>query len=222
MGRKFCPKCGKETERFYESLCEQCFLSSFSLAEKLPKKILIKECKVCGKFLFENFFGSTENVVEGFLRKFLEKGINSISYRIFDCQIKLTLKKKIYDLEKIEEKTINLIKKRTICQSCAMKSSGYFQAILQVRAPQSLLQEIRDEIEKQIDYLNQYDKLAFISKFQELRNGFDVFIGSKKTANQIARNLKTKYKAKMKISKKFAGFIKGRKVYRDTILISFN
>ncbi|MEM5772711.1 MAG: NMD3-related protein, partial [Candidatus Aenigmatarchaeota archaeon] len=78
------------------------------------------------------------------------------------------------------------------------------------------------EIENQINYLSQYDKLSFISKFEETKNGFDVFVGSKNSANQIARILKAKYKAKLKITKKLAGRIKGKKVYRDTILISIS
>jgi NMD protein affecting ribosome stability and mRNA decay len=223
MREKFCPKCGRKTEKFYEGLCEACYLSKFSLSKKLPDKIIIKQCKLCGKFFLGNHSGSIENLIEAFLQDFLKEGkLTSISYRIAENKVFLTLNLRINDLEKTEEKEVDLIFKKIICQACAMKESGYFQAIIQVRAPANLLSEIKKEIEEQIDYLNQYDNLAFISSFQEVKNGFDVFIGSKASAQQVARTLKLKYKAKIKITRKIAGKLKGKKIYRDTILISIS
>ncbi|MEM5878961.1 MAG: NMD3-related protein [Candidatus Aenigmatarchaeota archaeon] len=221
MREKFCPKCGKKTEKLYDGFCEECFLSKFSFSDKLPRSLEIKECRSCGRFFFKNYSSSIENLIESFLQDFLkEEELASISYRISDDKIYLTLNIKINDLEKTEEKTINLRIKKITCQACSMKDSGYFQAILQVRAPKNLLEEIKEEIESQINYLNQYDSLAFISNFNETKNGFDVTIGSKNSANQIARILKAKYKAKIQITRKIAGRIKGKKIYRDTILIS--
>jgi NMD protein affecting ribosome stability and mRNA decay len=220
MKEKFCPKCGKKTERFYEGLCEACYLSKFSLSKKLPDKIIIRQCKFCGKFFLGNHSGSVENLIEAFLQEILKKGeLTSVSYRMVENKLYLTLSFKVNDLEKTEEKEVDMVVKKIICQACAMKESGYFQAIIQVRAPANLLSEIKKEIEEQIDYLNQYDNLAFISSFQEVKNGFDVFIGSKASAQQIARTIKLKYKAKIKITRKIAGKLKGKKVYRDTILI---
>jgi NMD protein affecting ribosome stability and mRNA decay len=223
MGEKFCPKCGKKAEKLYEGLCEVCFLSKFSLSKKLPDKITIKQCKFCGKFFLGNHSGSIENLIEAFLQDFLkEEELTSISYRIAENKLFLTLNLKINELEKTEEKEVDLIIKRITCQTCAMKNSGYFQAIIQIRAPENLLPEIKKEIEDQINYLSQYDNLAFISSFQEVKNGFDVFVGSKASAQQVARTLKLKYKAKIKITRKIAGKLKGKKVYRDTILISIS
>ncbi|MEM5836554.1 MAG: NMD3-related protein [Candidatus Aenigmatarchaeota archaeon] len=223
MREKFCPRCGKRTEKLYEGFCESCFLSRFSFAEKIPAKILVKECKLCGKFFLNKSCGSMENLIETFLQNFLkEEDLTSISYRISDNKLYLNLLLKINNLEKKEEKVLDLVIKKIICQACSMKASGYFQAILQVRAPPEFLQEIKEEIEKQMSYLNQYDNLAFISKLEETKNGFDVFVGSKNSANEMARLLKTKYKAKLKITRKLAGRIRGKKVYRDTILISIS
>ncbi|MEM7826451.1 MAG: NMD3-related protein, partial [Candidatus Aenigmatarchaeota archaeon] len=117
MREKFCPKCGKRTEKFYENLCAECFLSSFSISKLLPEKIVVRRCKSCEKFFLKNFFGSKEEVIENFLKKFLEKHVDSISYRIFENHIELNLKKKFYDLEKSEEKTIQLIEKRILCKA---------------------------------------------------------------------------------------------------------
>jgi nonsense-mediated mRNA decay protein 3 len=220
MGKKFCPKCGRQTDEFYNGLCSSCSLSGVSIAKKLPNQLRIKECKICGKFLMNDLSGSTESLVESFLEDLIkQKEIMSATYRISGNKIFLTLKLKKGDFEKTEEKALDLITKKIICQTCSMKETGYFQATLQIRAPNELLPEIKSKIESQINYLNQYDNLAFISNFQETKNGFDFLIGSKNSANQIAKILKLKYKAKIKISRKLSGSIKGKKVYRDTILV---
>jgi len=220
MGKKFCPKCGRQTDEFYNGLCSSCSLSGISVAKKLPNQLRIKECKICGKFFMNDLSGSTESLVESFLEDLIkQKEIMSATYRISGNKIFLTLKLKKGDFEKTEEKALDLITKKIICQTCSMKETGYFQATLQIRAPDELLPEIKSEIESQINYLNQYDNLAFISNFQETKNGFDFLIGSKNSANQIAKILKLKYKAKIKISRKLSGSIKGKKVYRDTILV---
>ena len=220
MRKKFCPKCGKETEEFHNGLCDKCYLPKLSVVKELPEEINVKECRSCGKFFVNNISSdSIESSIESFLEDLLrQREIISASYRVSGSRIFLTLKLKKDGFEKTEERVINLIIKKIVCQSCAMKESGYFQAIIQVRAPAPLLSEIRNEIENQINYLNQYDKLAFISNFQETKNGFDISIGSKNSANQIAKILATKYRAKIKISRKLSGSIKGKKVYRDTIL----
>jgi len=220
MRKKFCPKCGRETEEFYNGLCLDCYLPKFSIISKLPEKLIIKECRLCGKFFINGSSDSIENLIESFLGNLLQqKEILSVSYRITKDKVFLTLKLKFSGLEKTEEKTINLNFKKIICQTCSMKESGYFQATLQVRAPENLLPKILDEIESQINYLNQFDKLAFISSSQKVKNGFDILIGSKNSAKRIAKTLQLKYRANIKISRKLSGSIKGKKAYRDTILV---
>lgn len=220
MGRKFCPKCGKPTEEFYNGLCESCSLSKFSVTKDLPENLVVKECKSCGKFFIDKPSDSIESSIELFLEDLLkEKEILAASYRIVKGKVYLTLRLKKGETEKTEEKSLNLILKKIICQTCSMKESGYFQSTLQVRAPENLLPAIKDDIEKQINHLNKYDKLAFISKFQEIKNGFDLLIGSKNSAKEIANSLKIKYGAKSKITRKLSGSISGKKVYRDTIIV---
>lgn len=222
MVKKFCPKCGKETEKFYENLCKDCFLEKISFIDKIPDKIVIGKCKFCEKFFIDKKgFDSLENAVGEMLARILEENkIQSINYRIHDNKVSITLRFKIEDLEKAEEKESQLILKSITCNSCSLKSLGYFQAILQVRAPENLLEKISQDIENFIQLFKNYDNLSFLLRIEKQAKGFDFYIGSKKVAHQIAKNLKRKYKAKVKVSKKLSGSIKGKKVYRDTLLIS--
>ncbi|MCS7105924.1 MAG: 60S ribosomal export protein NMD3 [Candidatus Aenigmarchaeota archaeon] len=224
MKGKFCPKCGEETEKFYENLCKDCFLEKISFLDKIPEEIVIRKCKSCEKFFYdEKSFKNLEEAVGEMLARILEENkIQSINYRIFENKVNITLTFRVEDLEKTEEKKSSLILKSITCNSCSLKNLGYYQAVLQVRAPENLLEKISQDVENFVEFFRNYDALSFISKFEKQKKGFDVFIGSKKVAHQIAQNLKRKYKPKIKISRKFAGRIKGKKVYRDTILISLS
>jgi len=222
MREKFCPKCGIKTEKFYENVCEKCFLEKFSLKDKIPNTLLIKECKFCKKFFFKDVVSENlEELIESVLGKILEKEkMEWIDCKILGENVLVKMKIKVDDLEKIEEASIKLIIKKFTCNFCSMERSGYYQAILQVRVKEEIKREIEREVEEKIEVLRKFDSLAFVSKVEEQKNGIDFYIGSKKSANEIANFLKKKYKAKIKISRKLFGFERGKRVYRDTILIS--
>lgn len=222
MGKKFCPKCGKTTENFFDKLCEECFLKNISFSGELPDKIVVRICKSCCKiFVVKKTASTVEKAVEMILSKFLEKSeVQSASYRISDGIIHVTLNIKIGDVVKSEEKEIKLVEKNILCEYCSMKSSKYYQSTLQLRAPENILEKIMDDIESQMNAINEYDNFAFISSLEKVRGGYDIFVGSKSSATQIAKNMKNKYRAEIKISSKLSGAINGKKAYKDTILIS--
>jgi len=220
MRKKFCPKCGREIEKIYNNLCKDCFLSKISLIEEIPDKIVIGRCKNCDRiYVGEKNFDSVKDAVDSVLSKIKQKEIKNIDYRIEDNKIYVAITLEVERLIKKEEKTINLFVKPITCRQCSMKFVGYFRSIIQVRAPEKLLKSIQEEIEKQIISFKP-NKLAFISKIEQVKNGFDVYIGSKQVASQIAKNLKKKFKTNIKISKKLSGVMRGKTVSRDTILVS--
>jgi len=222
MGKKFCPKCGRPTEKFLGSLCEECFSKKVSFAEILPEKIVVRTCKSCEKIFVDKKVAATvEGAVGMILSKLLERPeVQSASYRISDGTVYVNIKIKFGDFVKSEEKEIKLIEKSIFCEYCSMKSSKYYQSTLQLRSPENILERILDDVAAQLAAINEYDSFAFASSVQKVRGGYDVLIGSKSAAMQIARNLKAKYKAEIKISRKLSGAIRGKKAYKDTILVS--
>jgi len=222
MKKKFCPKCGKPIEKIYGNLCKDCFLLNVSFVKKLPDKIILRKCKSCEKIFVNKKSASTvENAVELILEDLLKQpDIHSATYRVVGNKIHINLTLKVDDLEKAEEKVANLIVKSIFCEFCSMKLTGYFQSILQIRAPANLLDEILDDVQNQIEFLSQYDNLAFISKSDGKPGWIDLYIGSKRAATQISKFLKGKFKANIKISRKLTGYISGKKVYRDTLLVT--
>ena len=221
---KFCPRCGKLAEKFYNGLDKNCFLETTSLMEKLPERLVLRSCKNCGKIYVDDDFAVTiEGALDILLRELLERKdmqlLHSASYRIEGRKVHMTIVLKLEDVEKIEKKDAELVIKSILCENCSMKKSGYYNSIVQLRVPKELIETFFDEVQQQVDFLSHYDNMAFISKIEKRKEGLDLYFGSKNVAMQIARNLKDKFRAAIKITRKNAGLKQGQKVYRDTILV---
>ena len=221
---KFCPKCGEKTEKFYSSLCRECFLEKLSVVDKVPDRLVLRQCKNCGKiYVNEDFAETVEGALDILLRELLQdkqmKVLHSATYRIEGRRVHITLVLRMEDLEKIEKKDAELVVKAIVCQTCSMQGSGYFQSVLQLRGPKELLEVLFDDAHQQIEFLSHYDQHAFISKIERKKEGIDLYIGSKKVAMQIAKNIKNRFNASITISRKLAGKEQGQKLYRDTVLV---
>jgi len=218
---KFCPKCGRKVDKLYNNLCADDFLKTVSFEKLVPSKIIIKQCKICAKFYVDKYSASTlDGAVDIILQKTLkEKSIYSATYRIEGKKIHITLTVAYEELEKKEEFTRELVVKNIICESCNMKNSGYFNSILQLRVPEKIMQIIIDDVLSQIDLMHNYNHMAFIGKVEKKKEGVDFYIGSKDVADQIAKDLKIKYGAEVKKTSKESGYISGKKIYRDTVLV---
>ena len=220
MSKKFCPKCGKKVEKLYNNLCSDCFLEKLNV--EIPSKFVIRKCKDCGKYYVgDKDFDSVEPSISKALSDSLnDPKIKSVTYRVSNNKIIVTLIIGVEDVEKEKVGEIQLVEKSIMCKYCSLKNAKYFNSMLQVRVNKELENEILNRIEDQIDRLNRTDKFAFISSIKKLKRGFDVYIGSKSAATKVANYLKNQYKLKTKISRKQYGMEGGKTIYRDTILIS--
>ncbi len=220
MSKKFCPKCGNKTEKFYDNVCADCFLKRLDV--EIPSKMIVRKCKSCGKyFAGEKDFDSLEPAVGKILSSSLnDDKIKSANYRILDGKVSITLVIGREDLEKEKSGDIQLVEKLIICRYCSLKNSKYFNSTLQLRVDKDLQEELLNVIKDNIYRLNRNDKFAFISTVEKLKEGYNIYIGSKSAANKVAEHLKKQYKLKTKISRKQYGIEGGKTIYRDTILIS--
>ena len=219
---KFCPKCGKDAESLYDGFCSDCFLGKMKLSDKIPPKIVLGNCKMCGRvFLGERRFEMAENAVEFFLDGILkQKEIKKATYRIAGNSLWMTIDMEVSGLAKTLEKNIPMVNKSITCKFCNLKKGNYYNVTIQVRVPKAVEDKIVGEIEAEMGKLNRFDNYAFISGVQKLKEGTDLFVGSKNAADRIVRYMQRKYKAKTKTSRKLYGLIEGKKSYRDTVLVS--
>lgn len=90
--------------------------------------------------------------------------------------------------------------------------SNYFEAIIQLRpAKKEVLDFVLDQIKKNDIY---------VSKYNELKTGVDIYISSRKFANQLLRRLKKSFKGTSKVSKALHSQDRqtGKLKYRITVL----
>ncbi len=219
---KFCPKCGKNTENVYENLCIDCFKDKIKLPDDFPSKMKINNCKMCGDVLIgKKKFQNNESAIQYFLQEiFKKKKIEYSSYRISKNTIFLTIKIKNIEVEKNIDKNISITYKRVTCYYCGLKVGNYWNAIVQIRSPKNIIKDVVNDVEKIIIKRNENDRYSFISKIEKKPEGVDLFIGSKSAISYIVKYVKSKYNIKTKLSRTFFGPVQGKKVYRDTILIS--
>ena len=214
MLKKFCPKCGKETKTFVKGLCLDCYLEKLKIENKIPKEIVINQCPLCKDFILKNRNLKFDEAVKYLIKDFLKKiPIKDFEYKIEDNILHLIINLKVDHKIKNLEKAVKLKIKKTYCKFCRLKISGYYEGIIQLRnLPENKIQEIINLIKK----IEKKNRMAFISKEERLKNGLNLYVGSKNVINI----LKKKFEYKTKVSKKLYGIKNGKKVYRVTLLIS--
>lgn len=219
---RFCPKCGSHTEEFHDGLCRDCFSSNMDTRQEVKEKITIYKCKMCGKFFSGNReFEDEEGAAHDFLRHELgEEGLSGATFRLAGDLLLLTLRIESDGMEKEIKKTLNVVRKLIVCKYCSLMKSNYFNITIQLRAPKTILDQMLKESREMLHELNSTDKYAFISGEKVLKEGIDLMIGSKGAAEKIAKEMKRRYGAEIKISRKLYGLVDGKKTYRDTILVS--
>ncbi len=212
-----CVECGKKTEKLYEGLCLDCYLESKRFFH-FPSRIIVKVCRNCGAYKIDGEWkhDSLEKIVEEYIRENMEGEI--------DCNLELDFEKGIARCigefggrKVIEEGKFDVIVRKRLCEKCSLMKGGYFEAILQIRKKnlsRRMEKEMEDIIKKRVENAN-----SFIMKKERVEEGLNYYIGSKKVAHSIARELKNAYKAEYKSSSSLVGMKDGVEVYRDTYLI---
>ena len=230
--KKFCPKCGKETNLLVGKICADCFLMGKKLFTS--KKPNISQCKNCQRlFLSGEEKHFNKQIIEDYISKHVtciaeleqSKVLVEIEQKteldyIAEIKVEGLLTDKLVEQKKI----INFALNEVNCDACMKLNSDYREAIIQIRSenkenkPQML-----DLVETFLKKENVKDPLSGASKIIELKNGYDFWIGSKKAAVKVARYLEKLYKTKMIVSKKLIGEEKsGQRKYRHTFCLKMD
>jgi nonsense-mediated mRNA decay protein 3 len=236
---KFCIKCGEE-ENLVNEFCRDCFKEENSLLKHF-KEVKIIICNECGNYLYKNKW------LEGKDRE-LEKNIEKISSKLFEekmilndgvklksLKINVDVPKKlkvanknivnvvlnidvvgsIKDIEIEEDYEIPSKIEFSTCNNCKKKAGRYFEAKLQIR-PRN------DKILRFVEEYCEGRSNLFISKVEEDKNGYDVYLSSQREGRSLGNLLKRKFGGEVKESKKLFGRKDGRDVYRATISFRLN
>jgi nonsense-mediated mRNA decay protein 3 len=132
-----------------------------------------------------------------------------------------TVRGKVLGEEVIQEFTAQIKVKRSVCPECSKYASGYYEAVIQLRAderyPSSDEIETADKIiQNRLERLSKDNRMAYISQRALIKEGVDYYVGSYKAARKLTDALKNVLGGVVKESPRLMGRDKhsGKDLYR--------
>jgi len=204
---KFCFVCGKKTDKLLEGYCEDCYNKKFNLI-KIPEDLQILQCSKCKKL--KDGILWTDKDVEDLIKKKIKLLGECTKIEVKGNKICVwgTLEKSKRPKEESHEINLKIVK--VVCPNCSKRLGGYYETTLQIRgnATNAILNFLDEEINKKSYY-----------RLEQIKGGFNLYVGDKDVAKKAAEFLSKKYK--FKIRKTYRLFTKkdGRDVYKSIITI---
>ena len=233
----FCLLCNSE-EKLYDGLCKDCYLKEFEPIN-VPEYVTFTVCSHCGATLKHDKWIQTAYYDDEIINDAIQKDI-TINNKLKTVEITteiLTNRGTMYDcvihtygqvLDETIEKDypIEVKVEKGVCPDCSKFYSGYYEAVIQLRADDRKLEEkeIRkaDEfISCEIQRLCKTNKLAYVAERIVLKEGIDYQVGSHNAAYKIAENLQKQFGGIITESRKIVGRdkSKSRDLYRTWISV---
>jgi NMD protein affecting ribosome stability and mRNA decay len=209
---KYCPTCNRSSKdaRFVGEFCEFCVIDRVSRGFKAQASV--EYCERCGR-IRTNMGHRTFNkeTLAGVLSKAL-------------CNSKCTIKVRGYDDKSADvlvtypvgndhvmfEKKIALKLVHKICLDCYRKSSGYYEAIVQIRGEKEKVGLMLQKLKKFLEARG-----AFMTKLEGRDNGVDAYTSDK----IMTKNFFIFNKLPTKASYTLYSIRNGKKIFRNTYLL---
>lgn len=209
---KYCPICNRSSNdfKFYGEFCEVCTKEMFD--KKLPKEVHVDKCRVCRRIRLGNSFVEENRAsIEEELKHEIPK--YKISVKSYDENLKLADAEISVDVngEKLVlEKRISIKYNKTICKQCSRRLGGYYEAVFQVRGEKEEVERFKNSLKNFFEANNE-----FITREEELESGVNIYLSSKK----LAENYLSMFKIKATKSYTLHTVKNGKKLYRNTYSI---
>jgi len=229
----FCPRCGRSDEDLIDGLCKSCFIKDVSLLE-IPDEIEIVVCAHCGSTLSEGkwrdmnlseeetiYNSIINNIkinksaedVEIWVEELLAKGSNLKCLVHVQANVMGEIVKQEYDLN------VKLLK--NVCPECSKYASGYYEAVIQIRAQDRFpskeeIVKVDQIISTHIERISKKNKMAYVSDRLILKEGVDYYIGSYKVSKKLVSAIREELGGIVKESPRLMGKDKstGKELYR--------
>jgi nonsense-mediated mRNA decay protein 3 len=226
--KSVCPSCGEPSD----GICEQCLAQDRSIAA-VPEFLTIKICPTCsdhffkGHWLNEDLDHAIGHVIEEALRIDADEAavkvvLNDVTQTMVHSRVEIDVPR-VGDTQH-ESFDINVRVDRATCDRCSRISGGYYESKVQIRADhrtpdEAELQRALEIATRTIDSAQNVDRLAFIAKTVQLREGLDLYVGTVKAAKRIVRALVREMGGNFSDSAKLVGRRDGKDIYRVTFVV---
>ena len=116
------------------------------------------------------------------------------------------------------EAVINIHFNKQMCPTDGKLSSGYYESKIQLRG--GVQGDVLEAVEHEFNTLVKKDKKAFF-RHELVKDGVDIFIGSKQAARRVADMLEQKFDAEVKKSFQLVSHKDGKDITRETFSVRF-
>jgi NMD protein affecting ribosome stability and mRNA decay len=204
---KFCFVCGKKTEKLTKGYCEDCYNKKFNLI-KVPESIEIEKCSKCNKIKHLTSWQDIE--IEDVVKSKTKTLGNDVTIKVEGNKIIVKGRLDGSDKSKEEEHDVRLKIHKFTCPECCKRLGGYYETLIQLRG--DVTSDLLDVIDEKINKYSFYKNV-------KVSGGYNLYVGDKNVANQVADYMDKKYKFKIRRSYKLFTKIDGRDVYKCIIII---
>jgi nonsense-mediated mRNA decay protein 3 len=205
---KLCPRCGSlsSQKKFVGDFCLDCFSSRIKL--ECPRKIAVPLCASCGKMRAKDWVEMSERSLEEFVLSKCKGGYTNARLSLEPTQqVIFTFEGGDSSIELTRD--VELEFQKTNCRICSRKTSGYFEAIVQIRGEKEKMEKLAERISRKLE------KSTTISKTEELKEGIDYYVVSKKATGEVLSSLGLSFTT----SNKLFGVKDGQRIYRTTFCV---
>ncbi|MFC2174601.1 NMD3-related protein [archaeon] len=212
MKDRFCPKCGETSKSFYKGFCIDCFLADHPGLVEI-EGMAIKRCQRCLRVKSRGEWesggsASMKEIVRSHVKTLLddaeisvERAEQSQTAEVYDVTVKGTLGGEEVTITK--PFTVKYAKQ--ICEVCSRKSGDYYEAIIQLRPKEKVVDLNRLKtalifLRNEAHALVKKDRKAEIFRYELVKNGIDIYFGSKRAAKISLQHLQATYRPVVKES----------------------
>ncbi|MCD6503175.1 MAG: 60S ribosomal export protein NMD3 [Euryarchaeota archaeon] len=221
-----CPLCGKTTKKLYEGLCKDCYVKENELFT-VDQVIDVTICKDCGAYMLGNTWvhdrKELPDIIEIQTIRRIKVHPEVKSYGVYlriseedrwNYLVEVTVSGQVYDFTFSQSKYTKVRVHLGVCDMCARRYSGYYEAIIQLRGPETAIIQALEEIRRVFEE----DKKEFILKEVPVRGGIDVYVSSYKLARRVIKRLHEQYGGEIKETSTLYTRKEGRDIFRYTFL----
>ncbi|PIT84271.1 hypothetical protein COU37_04390 [Candidatus Micrarchaeota archaeon CG10_big_fil_rev_8_21_14_0_10_45_29] len=227
---RICPRCGKSDDKisFVGEFCIDCTLEKKK--EKMPSEVEVELCVKCER-VRSGLINARKSQKSPQSQRYNnrvrggEKWIK-LDNKILKEIVWLEFKKKGFS-GKFDAKNntwhgtfgeeavpysvpVQIKYNKQVCQICSRSTSGYFEAIIQVRGEMEKVKRVCAKLKKRIGKNN------FLPKTVEKKEGIDIYVGFKKSIPEILNDEGYKFVRTVTLSGERRDT---KRLYRDTFLI---
>ncbi len=190
LKNRFCPKCGKETEKLIDSLCSSCYSGTPNV--KVPNQKNVLQCVKCEMIYHKGFWTRPRKNVETYLVDRIRDSIKlPTGEELVDVKLleegkeaEVLIRSQIGDekLERIVNGKFEI--KKYCCPACSREQGIDYTAKLQLRSSK----DHAKFVEEALKYIR--EAAPKVSKVEPMLKGVDVYLVNQRLAKQAARRIK--------------------------------